>query len=238
MLFEFICHQEKPAGVTELANKFNLQKSNVHRLLNTLVELNYLKPADGGRYEPTLKAWEIGMRIVSRLDFVQITKPYLRTLSQQTGESIYLARLTGTNVIYLDVIESSHPIRINAAIGGEGPAHCSASGKLLLAYHPKILSEVISRPLTKYTSRTPVRKADLIKLIDEILKQGFAVNDGEWVEGVAGVAAPIHSRHEQGVAAIGITGPRERIHKHSVKRLSKLVTSTAALISHELGYRV
>jgi DNA-binding IclR family transcriptional regulator len=236
-LFEHICQLEAPAGITDLANKFRLQKSNVHRLLTTLLQLGYLKQSEDGRYGPTLKAWELGMAVLSRLDFLQIAKPYLRELNRKTGESTYLAALDGTNVIYLDVIESTHPIRINAAIGGSGPAYCSASGKVLLAHHPRTFSEVMSAPLTSYTPRTPIRKADLEKLLANVLRQGYAINDGEWLEGIAGVAAPVHSGQERGVAAIGVTGPRDRIYKISTRRLASLVTEAAARISSELGYR-
>ena len=113
------------------------------------------------RSTPTLKAWELGTLVINRLDFVQIAKPYLNELNVTTGESAYLATLNGSSVVYLDVLESRYPIRIRSVIGGSAPAHCSASGKLLLAYNPLIAEQYLAKPLEKYTARTLTKLADL-----------------------------------------------------------------------------
>ncbi|MGZ5227901.1 MAG: IclR family transcriptional regulator, partial [Burkholderiales bacterium] len=232
-----ICRDDKPIGVSALAGKLRLTKSNAHRVLRTLVELGYVQQHENGNYGPTLKAWELGNLLISRLDFVQVAKPYLKQLNERTGESIYLATLNGTSVVYLDVLESSYPIRINASIGGTAPPHCSASGKLLLAFNPGFAKSYLSRPLEKHTARTTTKLIDVQKTLEAVRKNGYAVNDGEWREGVCGVSAPIHTPYREGIAAIGITALKERTNRRKLTGFAELLRETASRISRELGYR-
>ena len=236
-LYEHLCRAETPLGVSALASRLRLTKSNAHRILRTLTGLGYALQTSDGQYTPTLKAWELGTLVLNRLDFVQIAKPYLSELNVTTGESVYLATLNGTAVVYLDVLESHYPIRINAAIGGSGPSHCSASGKLLLAYNPLIAAQYLAKPLEKYTARTVTRLPDVHRELEAIRRAGYSINDEEWVEGVCGVAAPIHDSHRQGIAAIGITALKERVNRAKLKQLTTLVSDTARRVSTKLGYR-
>ena len=236
-LYEHLCRAETPLGVSALASRLRLTKSNAHRILRTLTGLGYALQTSDGQYTPTLKAWELGTLVLNRLDLVQIAKPYLSELNVTTGESVYLATLNGTAVVYLDVLESHYPIRINAAIGGSGPSHCSASGKLLLAYNPLIAAQYLAKPLEKYTARTVTRLPDVQRKLEAIRRAGYSINDEEWVEGVCGVAAPIHDSHRQGIAAIGITALKERVNRTKLKQLTTLVSDTARRVSTKLGYR-
>jgi IclR family transcriptional regulator, KDG regulon repressor len=236
-LYEHLCRADAPLGVSALAARLRLTKSNTHRILRTLTGLGYAQQTADGHYSPTLKAWELGTLVINRLDFVQVAKPYMHELNVTTGESVYLATLNGTAVVYLDVLESRYPIRINATIGGTAPAHCSASGKLLLAYNPLIAAEYLSKPLEKFTARTVTRLADVQQKLEAIRRAGYSINDEEWVEGVCGVSAPIHDGHRLGIAAIGITALKERVNRAKLKQLTKLVTDVARKVSVKLGYR-
>ena len=164
---EHLCRADAPLGVSALAARLRLTKSNAHRILRTLTGLGYAQQtADGST--PTLKAWELGTLVINRLDFVQIAKLYLNELNVTTGESAYLATLNGSSVVYLDVLESRYRIRIRSVIGGSAPAHCSASGKLLLAYNPLIAGDLYAKPLEKYTARTLTNIADLERKFEAI----------------------------------------------------------------------
>jgi DNA-binding IclR family transcriptional regulator len=235
--FEYMCREDRPLGVSALADKFKLTKSNAHRILRTLVSLDYAHQLENGEYAPTLKAWELGTFVLNRLDFLQTARPHLRELNLETGESVYLATLKSTEVVYLDVFESRYPIRINATIGGSGPPHCSASGKLLLAYNPAVAAEYLARPLRKYTAKTLVKPADVQRMLESIRRAGYSINDGEWVEGVCGVAAPVHNSHRLGIAAIGITALKERTSRQVLKHFTALVRDVAQRVSRDLGYR-
>ncbi len=232
-----MCRSGEAVGVSALAGKLRLTKSNAHRILRTLVSTGFAQQLDSGEYAPTLKVWELGTLILNRLDFLQVAKPHLRRLNEETGESVYLATLNGKEVVYLDVLESRYPIRINATIGGSAPPHCSASGKLLLAYNPLVAAEYLAHPPARFTARTLVKPAEIQRMLESVRRLGYAVNDGEWLEGVCGISAPIHSGQRQAIAAIGITALKERVSRQALKGFANLVRDVAMRISRELGYR-
>lgn len=236
-LYEHLCRADGPQGVSTLAGRLRLTKSNAHRILRTLTGLGYAQQTEDGAYSPTLKAWELGTLVINRLDYVQVAKPFLNQLNVTTGESAFLATLNGTSVVYLDVLESRYPIRIRSVVGGTAPPHCSASGKLLLAYNPAIADEYLAKPLEKYTPRTLTKRADIERKLETIRRAGYSINDEEWVEGVCGVCAPVHDGHRLGVAAIGITALKERVNRTKLKQLTKLVSDIGRKVSQRLGYR-
>ena len=236
-LYEHLCRADAPLGVSALASKLRLTKSNAHRILRTLTGLGYAQQTADGLYAPTLKGWELGTLVMNRLDVVQVAKPYLNELNVTTGESAYLATLNGSSVVYLDVLESRYPIRIRSVIGGTAPAHCSASGKLLLAYNPLIAEQYLAKPLERYTARTLTKRADLERKLESVRRAGYSINDEEWVEGVCGIAAPVHDGHRFGIAAIGITALKERVNRVKLKQLTTLVSDIGHKVSVKLGYR-
>lgn len=231
-----MCRIEKPIGVSALASKLDITKSNSHRILGTLVATGYVQQLDNGEYFPTLKIWELGSMLLSRLDFVQTAKPYLKKLNEATGEQVYLASMSSGMVVYLDVFASKYPIRTYASIGSAAPLHCSASGKVLLSYNPAFADEYLSAPLEKYTARTVTKAAEMRRLLEDVRKKGYASNDGEWHEGVCGVAAPIHTAFREGIAAIGISALKERTPRTKLVRFAEDLKQTSARISRALGY--
>ena len=95
----------------------------------------------------------------------------------------------------------------------------------------------LARPLEKFTPRTVTKLADVQHKLEAIRRAGYSINDEEWVEGVCGVAAPIHDGRRQGIAAIGITALKERVNRAKLKQLITLVSDVARRVSVQLGYR-
>ena len=211
-LYEHLCRAEVPLGVSALAAKLRLTKSNAHRILRTLTGLGYAQQTADGLYAPTLKGWELGTLVMKRLDVVQVAKPYLKELNLGTGESVYLATLNGTAVVYLDVLESRYPIRINSVIGGTAPSHCSASGKLLLALMPAAQRDALvsTLPLPRHNERTITDRALMAKELDRIVASGYALDNEEYVAGVACVAVPVRVAGEA-VAAVAVHAATARL---------------------------
>jgi DNA-binding IclR family transcriptional regulator len=230
-LIETLARLGHPAGVTEAANAVGLQKSNAHRLLRSLAELGYVRQdTDSGRYELTLKVWELGSRVIARLDIATEATPTMRKLAAATKETVHLSVFDGDDVVYVHKIDSPHPVRAYSAIGGRAPAHCVATGKALLAFQPPDVVDVtkVRRQFTEATITDPL---DLRRELDRIRRQGHAVNKGEWREGVFGVAAPILDASGRAVAAIGLSGPRERFRPAAIKAFTPLVMAAARDLS-------
>lgn len=231
-LIETLAHLGHPVGVTEAANAVGLQKSNAHRLLRSLAELGYVRQdADTGRYELTLKVWEIGSRVIARLDIATEATPTMRKLASLTKETVHLTLLDGDEVVYVHKIDSPHPVRAYSAIGGRAPAHCVATGKALLAFQPPDAVDVSRRARKAYTDSTITQPADLRRELERIRRQGHAINRGEWREGVFGVAAPILDASGRAVAAIGLSGPQARFKPSAMRAWTPLVVAAARELS-------
>lgn len=226
------------SGVTELARHLGLTKSNTHRLLQTLVASGYVRNLEqGGRYELTLKLWELGAAIVDRLDLKTVATEYMERLCQVSGETVHLSVLEGSEVIYIAKIDSPHPVRAYSRVGGRAPAYCVATGKALLAYAPATLIDQISLELKPFTALTITTPNELRTDLEKMRQAGYAVNRGEWRDSVCGVAAPIWDATGQVCAAIGLSGPADRFKPRSLKQLAPTVVSVAQQISSRLGYR-
>lgn len=235
LVLEAIALSERPCGIAELAKKLGLAKSNVHRIIQTFVHRGYVRRNDDPpRYECTLRLFELGTVLAERLDIRAAASPHLISLAERTSESVYLSILEGREVLYIDKVESSQPIRAYARTGGRAPLHCAATGKALLAYQSDEFLESLF-PLTKYTPKTITTLAAMRKELNQIRSRGYAVNNGEWRSMVLGVAAPIFGLSRRPVAALSISGPMDRLKPAVIRRIAPLVVEAANRISESLG---
>jgi DNA-binding IclR family transcriptional regulator len=233
-LLDRIAKKEQPSGVVELANELGLPKSSAFRLLASLVQHGYIKQREDNRYEPTLKVWELGCMIVSRARLPQVAGPVLDQLAARTGESAQLAVLDHAESIYIDKRDGPHPIRGITRIGTRAPAHCCATGKVELAFHsPEAIRELPLR-LKQFTSATFTTRKALAQELAAVRALGVAINRGEWVDDVWGVAAPIRNHTGAVCASVGVWGPRQRVSPQLAKVVSEVKTA-AAQISQGLG---
>lgn len=224
-------------GVSDLAAELELTKSNAHRVLKTLESAGYVQHDPGtGRYRLSLKVWELGSRLVSRLDFKREAPEVMERLMQATRETVHLSILAGDEVVYVDKIEGPEPVRAYSAVGGRAPAYAVATGKVLLAYQPLDLLPKLSSALISFTDKTVKSVDDLSIELGRVRSQGYAVNNGEYRDGVSGVAAPIFALEGNIIAAIGISGPSMRFSEKQVQQLAPHVVAAASQISARLGF--
>jgi DNA-binding IclR family transcriptional regulator len=234
-VLECLAGSEAPRGVSDLARTLDLTKSNVHRTLQTLMAAGYVRTVSSGSYECTLKLFELASSVLARVDVRQAAEPFMRSLAEQTQETVHLSLLDKAEVIYLHKIESPHPVRAYSSIGGRAPAYCVASGKALLAYNKEVL-QTLPDSLPAYTSRTIPTRDKLKRELERVRVQGFAINRGEWREGVCGVAAIVHDAQGKAIASIGISGPADRLNLATLRRFSDMVVDAARGLSRALGY--
>lgn len=236
-VLETMAGNDKSSGVTELADQLGLHKSNVHRLLQALVHQGFARRnPDTSRYELTMKLWELGARVFNRLDIRQESLPFMRKLAEETQETVHLSLLSGTEVLYIEKIDSPQPVRAYTVVGGRAPAQCVATGKAMLAWADKAVIERIASSLEKHTSLSITSKAGLMREMTLIREQGYAVNKGEWREQVMGLAAPIRDISGDVVAALGISGPAERLVRVDDKVMGQSLIDLTTQISKRLGY--
>lgn len=236
-LVEALSQAEQPVGVTALAAELGFTKSNAHRLLNTLVELGYVKRHGDGQYELTLKLWRIGAAVMARLDLARVALPHMRTLEEATEESVNLSVFDDGHVVYVAAVQGRNPVRAFIRVGDRRPGYCTATGKLLLAYQPEKLLAKYCGSMKRYTPNTIASLPKLKAELALVRKRGYSVSAGEWRDNVGGVAAPIRSAGGDVIAAVGLMCPLERLKTEGTRsQAAKAILDCAAHISNDLGY--
>lgn len=236
-VLEFLAHSQNPVGVSELARSFGWPKSNVFHLLDTFRQLGYVrKIEETARYELTLKVWELGTEVHSRLTPIKIAAPFMRQLADDIGETVHLSIFQNDHVVYVAHIEGTHPVRAYSRLGGIGPAYCTATGKAMLAYLPQSVVDTVTGKLTAHTPNTIVDRKRFQEELDRVRAKGFATAYEEWRLGVSGVASGIFDSSGQVVAALGISGPADRLAPEWCARTGPHLRDLALAASRELGF--
>jgi DNA-binding IclR family transcriptional regulator len=236
-ILEALASSDASRGVSELARELGLTRSNVHRTLKTLCSAGYVRQSDSSdNYECTLKLFQLGGAVLARVNVRQVAEPQMEALAAKTRETVHLSVLDDTDVIYLSKIDSPQPVRAYSTVAGRAPAYAVATGKALLAFQPEGYAARFADRFEAFTPRTLVTISALQHEIETIRQQGYAINRGEWRESVGGLAAPIFDASRRAIAAVGISGPVERLKPAVLKSFTPDVVQAARSISRSLGY--
>ncbi len=235
LLLETLAKSGRPLGVTELSKLCDMGKSNVHRLLQTLQNLQYVEKTGDNNYQASLRMWELGSQIISGLDLRDIARPWMYKLSDTTNEAVHLSILDRFEVLYVDKIESKEPVRAYTQLGGRAPAYCTATGKAMMAYlDPQQITKCFDT-VTKYTPKTITDLDRFLVEAEKICERGFAVNRGEWRADIIGLASPIAGSDGSVVASIGLSAPASRLHVDEMETFAPRLREFAERISMALG---
>jgi IclR family transcriptional regulator, KDG regulon repressor len=235
-ILELLSHSDRPMSLTQIATELGIVKSNVHRLMQALMETRYvIRHEESGAYSSSIRLWELGSAVLAKLDLRRHAERQMDELLELTGESVHLSVLDRGAVVYVHKLESLNPVRAYTQIGGRVPAYCVATGKALLAYCSEAVLAEMSRHLQPHTPSTICLPAQFLKEMKKIRQQGYAVNRGEWREGVWGIAAPILDARRVAIASIGVSGPAQRIRKCNIRQCAEQVRAAAAEISKAFG---
>jgi IclR family KDG regulon transcriptional repressor len=230
--------REESIGVSELGRRLGLGKSTVHRLLTTLVAEGLVEQdRRTGGYRLGIVMFELGEAVRVHLDLHAAAGPVLAQLREQTGESAQVGVLDGVEVVYVDRLESAHSLRLFTETGRRVPAHCTSSGKVLLAHLPEPDRETcLSRPLPRLTPHTLTDPAALRAELARVRERGWAEAVNERELGVASLAAPIRDRHGEVVAAVSIGAPVARFGAGSRRRVVRALVEAGEAVSRRLGW--
>lgn len=226
-------------GISQLAKRLGVAKSTVHRLAMTLVSEGLLEQnPETGRYRLGIGLFRLGSLVRQRMDVSTEARPHLFALRESTGETVHLALLDGSQIMYVYNLESAHAIRMRSDIGVCKPAFCTAEGLAMLAFRPPALADaIIAGGLKARTAKTRTDPRELRAMLDEVRARGYAIEDESSEDGMRAVAAPLHNSAGEVVAAIGIAGPIQRLSDDVLADCVPKVVDTARTISARLGYR-
>lgn len=211
-VLECVARSREPRGASDVAAELGMTKSNAYRTLQTLVEMRYVaRLADRPAYEPTAKLFEIGTLVGNRFEVKALALPILQEIVRRTGENGAVAVLDGTDVVYIERVDSPNPVRSVVRTGERLPAYCSAAGKVLLAHAPQHVVDQLEGTFVAFTDRTITTLPDLRADLAKIREKGVCTVRGEWHLQVAGIAVPIFNPAGKAVAALSVSGPADRI---------------------------
>src|SRR5260221_2108483 len=224
--------EEDELGITTLATRLRLAKSTVHRLATTLTAAVFLEQSETGKYRLGLALFELGALVRRRMDVANEARPKLRELLEKTGETVQLGIVDHYSVLYVYEMESRHAIRMAAAVGGRAPLHCTAVGKVLLAYQPaEYVKQVIAHGLKANTPKTVTRRDAVLAMLTEVAEREHAIDDEESENGLRAVAAPVRNHTGNVIAALGVAAPVQRMTKKDMQTCVPSVMATAAAVS-------
>lgn len=226
-------------SLTELADETGLNKSTVFRILETLEKLKWVKrEAKSGLYSLGMGIFELGSRAVFGLNFYNVSRAFMDDLVSITGQSVHLVVLDDGEALYLNKVEKPGVfITQPSNVGYRLPLHCTAVGKVLMAFmNDNEVEEIIQkRGMPRFTKNTIVEKRELQQALQKVKIEGYALDDEEIRLGLRCVAAPIKDHTGNVVAAISVSGLTAYFNDNELPQLSEAVITTAREISRELG---
>ncbi|MDF3002542.1 MAG: kdgR 2 [Bacillota bacterium] len=228
-------------SIGELSDRLHMDKSTVHRLINTIKDAGYINQnPDSRKYANSLKLLAMGNRVMDKTGVKHIARPVMEELASKTGETINLGVMAGNKIFYIDKLESSSTIKVGLGIGTSVPCYCSGLGKVILAYMPEkerqnVLGSISFEIFTENTI------TDIVLLQEELKKVrnvGYAIDDEEYLIGLICFGAPIFDYHGDPIAAISVSCPKYRYDPDQHLTLyAELVAEAAERISRMLGFK-
>jgi IclR family acetate operon transcriptional repressor len=215
-----------------------VDRSSAFRLANTLRRRGYLANSSAGRdYILGPSVWRLSHQYDWSKMLVTVAHEHLKALAAETNETAHLAVREGRNALFIDHVTSTHVIAISGQTGEFVPLHCTSHGKALLAdFNERDLIKLFGgKPLKAYTKNTIQSVRALAKECESIRSQGFATDEGEYMDGVRCIAAPIRNRDVAVIASIGISAPTARFPNDREKVYAEHVVAAARQIGQTVG---
>ncbi len=220
----------------ELATGLGTAKSTVLRLTAPMLETDLLRRTADAGFTLGLGALLLGQSYLEGIDLRAAAAPFLRRTAEATGLTCHLVVPDGTDIVYVDKVETRGTVRMGSRIGNRLPMRNTASGKAIVAFgEPELLDRVLARPVTAKTDQTITDDDRWRREVDRTRARGYGVDDRENEPSIRCVAAPVTDHANQVVGAMSISGLASRFPAAAVRELGDGVVRTALEISVALG---
>ncbi len=231
-LLDYFDSQHPERGVSELAELSGMLKSSVYNIMSTYEICGIIEK------NPKTNKYRLGLKILALSNvlsqddvFWEIIRPYMEELSEQTGETVFLATPYGNNIIYREAAFPNHSISVRAIKGVVAPMYCTSLGKAILSCMDKEQTErVIAEglePFTPYTITDPQAFRDEV---EKIRIQGYSIDNMEHEYGIKCVGVPIKNGNGQVIGGISLSGPSLRFNDEQIAEYAKILTDRAIRI--------
>lgn len=238
-VLDILFQNNAPMSITEISKKLGIYPSTIHRILNTLKYRGYVEQnSDDQKYLLGLKLVELGMNRYHQINLIKEASPFIKELVGECNETVHLGILDHENVLYIAKEDSPQTIGMVSRVGRRASLYSTGLGKILLAYlsekeRKKIIDHI---KIQRFTENTITNKKKLEKELEQVRKQGFALDGEENEKEVCCVAVPIKNYQGKVIAALSISSPTYRTNAHREKFLKKSILCMGKKISQRLGY--
>jgi IclR family KDG regulon transcriptional repressor len=226
--------------LVDISRMLEINKVQALRLASTLEAQGFLvRDPRTKYYRLGLRLFQLGMVVQQHSEIQRVGHLMLHDLVAETGETARIMLPHENGPTCIDLVESPRQYRVFGKLGGFYPWHAGTSTKLLLAYQPEEVRErILAKPLVRFTKTTTTDPDLLRQQMEAIRTRGYHIssNDIEW--GATAIAAPIFDKSGDCVAAVSVSGPKERLDPTTIERVLGLVLATAGDISRSMGYVV
>lgn len=240
-ILDCFSNEQPELGVTEIANKLEMYKSTIFRILKNMERNGLISQNQHNlKYRLGFKLLELGNIVLTGLQIRHIALPKMQELNNATRETITLNVVENNMRVCIEKLDSPEPVRnFDQSVGGRNPLYLGAAGKVLFAYLPDQQIELIlsQKKREKTILGYEVSAETLREQIKQIRQQGFASFSNERSKGAASVAAPICNHEGEVVAGISLSGPEYRFVGERLESLTQDVISAAEEISARLGWK-
>lgn len=232
-VLELLARSTAPMRLSSVAEQLGLQKSNAHRLLTTLSTLGYVtQEPETGRYHATLKTWELGASIIAENPAKRAAAPYLQDLHRETSETVNLTVLDGLEVLYIEKLLTTRPLRVSTQVGTRLVAVLTAAGKSILAHEPDQRG-FIERSKEAFERVREVDTEALLAELEQVREKGYAVHESQ--RQILTIASPIMGRGDRAAAALSVTAPTDRFNGKALEAATEAVLTASARIAEMVG---
>jgi len=236
-LIDHVAAARRPVTVSELAAATGFNISTAHRLMQTLVRRNYIEQDASSRaYSLGSRLLELGIAYAGNLDLIGAARPRIEALRDRAGETVHLAILADRDVVEICAASGRQAVTVSRGAGRRDPAHCTATGKILLAALPDADVErfLAQGPLRPATRRSICDADELRAELARTRENGFALDDEELCEDVCCIGVAIRSS-DRAIAAVSLAMPKARFRAGELLRWVEMLNETSLQISRALA---
>lgn len=223
-ILEFLSKDNVSKGISEIAASLKLNKSTVFNMVYTLSDLGVLDNSHN-RFKIGTKLYMLGKAAEKSSDLIRTIHPYMEQFSRKTNLSTFLGIRSGLKAIIIDKVDSSADLKISSEIGIGIPLIAGAHGKAILSLlSDDEIEEIVSKAkLKKFTPFSCTNKKRYSEMIQEVRKEGIAIDKEEYLEGVRALAVPLKLKRKDAQAAVWAVGLKNQIMNSSISAYSELL---------------
>lgn len=238
-ILECFSEDKRELKLSEIARMVDLNKSTVHGLLNTLKYHRFIDQDEATqKYRLGIRFMIYGDIVVNSMDITSIVGPIIDNVCSKIQETVHIAMLDGSDIVFIEKKECNNPIKSTTKIGARIPAHTTADGRIILSYlEEDKVKELLPRTIKKLTPNTVTDKQKLMEILSQAKANGYAIDCEETIQGLVCVAAPIFDHKGNVKYSLSTTGPAIRMGEDKIHEYIYIIKEAANKISYKIGYK-